>query len=350
MSDFSIEIDATLHRELIRALSENLKTYYVFPEVAETIGARLQEYLDSGEYAEIRTGEEMAAVLTIHLQKVSQDKHLNVRWHPHPLPEKQIVLHENQEWLEDWKQQTLFDNYGLHKVERLPGNVGCLDIRSFSTTRWAGNTAVAAMNFLAHTSALIVDLRQCRGGNPDMVALISTYLFGEERVHLNSLYWRETDTTDQFWTLPYVPGSRYENKPVYVLTSAFTFSAGEEFAYNLKMRQRATLVGETTGGGAHPGAAYRLHPHFDAFIPSGRAINPISGINWEGNGVEPDILIPQEQAFTRAYRLALEAVLQDLQNLASRPAIILREEAEKEAVPKGQFLCKKREEKRYGKK
>ena len=130
MSVFPIKIDAALHIELIRALSENLKTYYVFPEVADTICACLQEYLETGEYAELRTGEDMASVLTAHLQEASQDKHLRVRWQAQPLPDKKITLHENQEWLEERKQQAVFDNYGLHKAERLPGNVSCLDYQS----------------------------------------------------------------------------------------------------------------------------------------------------------------------------------------------------------------------------
>jgi C-terminal processing protease CtpA/Prc len=161
-----------------------------------------------------------------------------------------------------------------------------------------------------------------------MVALISSYIFGDERVHLNSLYWREQDVTEQYWTLPYVPGKRFGNKPIYVLTSRETFSGGEEFAYNLKARQRAILVGETTGGGAHPGSSYRLHPHFEVFIPNGRAINPITGTNWEGSGVTPDIPIPQEQDFKVAYSMALKSVIGELGEAASRPFNLLKEEAQ----------------------
>ena len=146
--------------------------------------------------------------------------------------------------------------------------------------------------------------------------------------HLNSLYWREGNVTEQYWTLPYVPGKKFGDKPVYVLTSKDTFSGGEEFAYNLKTRQRATLIGETTGGGAHPGTAYRLHPHFDVFIPNGRAVNPITGSNWEGTGVTPDIPINQEQAFTVAYGMALKAVIENLGEAPSRPVIALKDEAE----------------------
>ena len=134
-----------------------------------------------------------------------------------------------------------------------------------------------------------------------MIALVCSYLFGEEPLHLDSIYWRDEDITQQYWTLPYVPGKRFGDKPVYVLVSKVTFSGGEEFAYILKTRKRATLIGEKTDGGAHPGASYRLHPHFEAFIPIGCTINPVTGTNWEGSGVTPDISIAQEQAFKAAY-------------------------------------------------
>jgi retinol-binding protein 3 len=132
-----------------------------------------------------------------------------------------------------------------------------------------------------------------------------TYLFGPEPVHLNELYWRPGDSTQQFWTLPYVPGKRYVGKPVSVLTSPRTFSGAEEFSYNLKNLKRATLVGETTGGGAHPGGPERVNDHFAVWLPTGRAINPISKTNWEGTGVKPDVEVPADQALATAHLAAL---------------------------------------------
>jgi C-terminal processing protease CtpA/Prc len=184
------------------------------------------------------------------------------------------------------------------------------------------------MSFLANASALIIDLCKCTGGYPGMVALISSYLFGEEPIHLNSIYWRDDDVTQQYWTLPYIPGKRFGDKPVYVLISRDTFSGGEELAYNLQARQRATLVGEKTDGGAHPGAAYRLHPHFEVFIPVGRAINPVTNKNWESSGVVPDIPVSQEQALKVAYRMALTSIIESIGEPASGPFGLLLEEAQ----------------------
>jgi C-terminal processing protease CtpA/Prc len=160
-----------------------------------------------------------------------------------------------------------------------------------------------------------------------MVALISSYLFDGEPIHLNSLYWRDEDFTQQYWTLPFVPGNRFIDKPVFVLVSGYTFSAGEEFSYNLKSRKRAKLIGEATAGGAHPGSPFRLHPNFEAFMPLGRAINPITQDNWEGKGVVPDIPTTSEQAFEIAYKLALEAVIKELGEPTSSPEKQLLEEA-----------------------
>lgn len=321
-------IDRTTRTEIIENLIEKLKAYYVFPNFAEEICTRLQKHLDAGDYNEIGDGELLADILTQHIQAVNQDKHLIVRWYPDPLPDQEGPIHQNQGWLDEWHQIAKFDNFGLYKVERLPGNVGLLDIREFYFASWGGDTAVAAMNFLANTDILIVDLRKCRGGDPDMVAFISSYLFGEERVHLNSLYWRAEDTTDQYWTQPHVPGKRFGDKPVYVLTGKDTFSGGEEFAYNLQTQQRATLVGERTKGGAHPGSPYRLHSHFEVFIPNGQAINPVTGSNWEGIGVTPDILIHQEQAFKTAYSMALKRIIENKSKVASRSNNLIMEEAQ----------------------
>ena len=321
-------INTATHIEIVHRLSEKLKACYVFPDIAEQICGRLQKHLEDGEYTDITEGELFALALTLHMQEVNHDEHLWVRWHPEPLPEDEGPLRLNQEWQEERQLEARLDNYGLHRVERLPGNVGYIDIHYFHRPAWGGETAVAAMNFLANTNALIIDLRKCTGGFPGMIALISTYLFGEEPLLLDSIYWRDDDITQQYWTLPYVPGKRFCDKPVFALTSKVTFSGGEEFANILKTRQRATIIGEKTDGGAHAGASYRIHPHFEVFIPIGRVINPVTGTNWEGSGVTPDISVPQEQAFKVAYTMALQSIIASLGASPAGPLNALAEEAQ----------------------
>jgi hypothetical protein len=302
-------IDPETQAEIISRLTENLRTCYIFPDVAEQICAQLQKYLQDGEYTQYTDGNLFALALTMHLQEVNQDEHLWVKWHPETLPDDEGPLHLNQTWQLERELEARLDNFGVHKLERLPGNVGNIDIHYFHRPAWGGDTAAAAMNFLTHTQALIIDLRQCTGGFPGMIALICSYLFSDEPVHLASIYWRDEDITQHYWTLPYIPGKRFVEKPVYVLTSKITFSGGEMLACILQTRQRATIVGEKTDGGANAGASYRLHPHFEAFIPIGSIINPLTNTNWEGCGVTPDILVPQAQSFNAAYKLALQSVI-----------------------------------------
>ena len=330
-------IDPATPAELVLRLSENLRANYVYPDVAEEVCARLQAHLDAGAYEGIAEGEFLAYALTHHMQEVADDEHLWVRWHPEPLPDHEGQLRHDEEWLARRKLEAELDNYGLRKLERLPGNVGYLEIHTLHRPEWGGDTIAAAMNTLANTSALILDQRRCTGGHPGMVVLLLSYLFGQEPVHLNSIAWCDDGVTQQYWTLPHVPGRRLGDKPVYVLTGPETFSGGEEVAYDLQARGRATIVGERTGGGAHAGASYRLHPHFEAFIPIGRAINPVTGTNWQRTGVIPDIAVPVERALDAAYRLALEAVIEGIGQAASAPREALRQEARAalEALEKG---------------
>src|SRR5260370_19281796 len=164
------------------------------------------------------------------------------------------------------------------------------------------------MSFLANVDAIIFDLRENGGGAPKMVAMISSYLF-DKPTHLNDLYNRKDDFATQYWTLPYVPGTMLADKPAFVLTSKSTFSGAEEFTYNLKNLKRATIVGETTGGGAHPVSGQRIDDHFMIGVPFARAVNPITKTNWEGTGVEPDVKVPAADALATAQKLAAEKLV-----------------------------------------
>jgi C-terminal processing protease CtpA/Prc len=188
------------------------------------------------------------------------------------------------------------------------------------------------MNFLAYCDAVIVDLRQNGGGDPAQIQLISSYFF-DEPVHLNDLYARATDRTENYWTLPYVPGPKAAGADLYILTSARTFSGAEEFTYNMKNLKRATVIGETTGGGAHPTSTRIVQHDYILRVPFARAINPVSKTNWEGTGVTPDIAVPAAEAFDRAYALAVEklaAKSADPQTKAEYEWILAGEKARKD--------------------
>jgi retinol-binding protein 3 len=303
-------IDAATRAAVIDSAIKNLNEAYVFPEVAKKMEQALRERVANKEYDDVTSARRMAEKLTADLQAVSHDKHLRVRYSREAIAERQNAEEPTAEEIKQYKTFLRQTNYGFEKVERLPGNVGYLDLRGFTQAEFAADTGAAAMNFLANADALIIDLRRNGGGDPAMVAFLTSYIFGAEPVHLNDLYFRPEDSTHQWWTLPHVPGKRFgDKKEVYVLTSKRTFSAAEEFTYNLKNLKRATIVGETTGGGAHPGGGRRLGAHFQMFVPSGRAINPISKTNWEGTGVEPDVKVPAEQALKVAQVAALNKLI-----------------------------------------
>lgn len=307
-------IDAATRTAVIDNLIKELNDSYVFPETAKKMEADLRSRLSKNEYDSVTNAREFAEKLMADVQSVSKDKHLRVRYSHRVIPERKGQSEPTGEQKADFERQMKRLNYGFEKIERMNGNIGYIDLRGFMDPVGGVETVASAMNFLNNTESLIFDLRQNGGGDPAMVALICSYLFGDKPVHLNDLYWRKGDKTDEFWTKPEVLGKKYGDRDVYVLTSSRTFSGAEEFSYNLKNLKRATIIGETTGGGAHPGGMERLGDHFAAFIPTGRAISPITKTNWEGTGVEPDIKVPKDQALKVAYLMALNKSLANIKD------------------------------------
>ncbi|MEP7336242.1 MAG: serine hydrolase [Acidobacteriota bacterium] len=296
-------IDAATRQQVIEDALKALNDAYVFPETAKKMEQAIRERIARKEYDDITDGRTLANRLTTHLQEVSHDKHLRVIFNDGGSP---FFTQETADF-NTRRRMSAMRNFGFEKVERLSGNVGYLDLRGFENPVAAAETLTAAMGFLANTDALIFDLRQNGGGDPAMVQLVCSYLFGQ-RTHLNDIYSRPDNRTEEFWTKTEVPGKHYGDKPVFVLTSNRTFSGAEEFSYNLKNLKRATIVGETTGGGAHPVNPRRLGKDFLITVPFARAINPITKTNWEGTGVKPDVDVPAAQALKAAHLLAIRAI------------------------------------------
>ncbi|HLT47338.1 MAG TPA: S41 family peptidase [Rubricoccaceae bacterium] len=294
-------LDAEARRAAVARIAQLLDERYVFQDVGREAGAFVTAQMEAGAYDDLTGVDAFAERLTADLQSISHDGHMRVR----PVPPAEAAGDPTTA-MAAARRRMRAENYGFYRVERLEGNVGYLDLRGFAPVEEARETAAAAMRFLANVDALIVDLRQNGGGSPAMVQFLCSYLF-DTPTHLNSLYWREGDRTEEFWTLDDLPGPRLADVPVFVLTARRTFSGAEEFAYNLRTRERATLVGETTGGGANPGGFMPVSDQLGIFVPTGRAINPVTGTNWEGTGVEPHVAVPAEEAFDRALALAREA-------------------------------------------
>ena len=303
----SVKLDAAERQRVIDGVAAKLTEYYVYPDVAAKMNEAMRDHQKRGEYDDMTDGGAFAGRLTKDLRDVSHDRHLRVDYSPFKLPPDRDG--PNAQDMERMKARMEHDNCGFEKVEILPRNIGYVKFNMFADPVVCGRTVAAAMDFVAHTDAVIFDLRDNGGGDPQMVTLIATYLF-DGKEHLNDLYDRKSDKTTQFWTQPSVPGTKVGGaKPVYVLTSSRTFSGAEEFSYDLKNLKRATIVGETTGGGAHPVRGMRMDDHFMVGVPFARAVNPVSKTDWEGTGVEPDVPAKAADALETAQKLA-EAKLQ----------------------------------------
>jgi len=291
-------------QEVINKIIILLKDNYVFPDKAVKIGNHLKAKIKKGAFKSFKDPEAFAKALTIEMRSIFEDRHLWVKI----LPPEKARRQKTDPLLDGYLQylQSKEDNFGFKTVQVLEGNVGYLDFRYFSLGDECKKTVASAMAFLENTDAVIIDMRKNSGGSPNTVQLVCSYFF-DKRVHLNSLYTRRGKFTREFWTLDNIDGKKRPDVPLFVLTGKGTFSGAEEFSYNMLTRERATLIGEVTGGGANPGGSTIINDTFVIFIPSGRAINPVTGTNWEGTGVKPHIVMDAEKAFDRAYEDAKKA-------------------------------------------
>jgi len=305
-----VNLDTQLKTSTVNKISKLLNDNYVFPETAKKMETFIKSQLNSNAYDNISDPGDFGQKLTSDLQSISHDKHLRIVFNPETA--KRLKENENnpgnngddQIFIEMMKKE----NYGFKDVRILTGNIGYIDFRNFAPSKYSKETVASVMNFVSGTDALIFDMRQNGGGDPDGVRLICSYLFGKEPVHLNDIYLRRNDETMEFWTLKNVDGKKMPDVPVYVLTSSYTFSGAEEFAYDLKNQKRATIVGDVTGGGANPGGTQYVNDSYIMFVPDGRAISPITKTNWEGTGVTPDVQVASIKALEKAQILAMQKI------------------------------------------
>ena len=285
---------------IVKSLVAEMNANYIEPAVAKRVGSAIARKNAEGGYASAASAQAFSAALAKDLRAFSGDLHFNAR-----IDERS--REPGSAGADDRGVRAVRSGYGIEKIERLPGNVGYIELRNFGPSELVGPAYTAAMSLMAGADALILDLRRNGGGDPASVAYLMSHFFpfGDKR-HLNDIYHRPTNTTREFWTLASVK-ERYR-KPVYVLTSARTGSGGEECAYDFRTQKRATLVGETTAGAANPVDLFSVGHGIVVAIPVARAINPITKTSWERVGVKPDIAVPAAQAL----QIAHVAILRDM--------------------------------------
>jgi len=315
-----VQMTAASRQQLIDSLIKEVNNGYVFPELAKKVDASLRAQHKRGAYDSITSAQKLSEVLTNQLQATTSDRHLRVMYSEQVIPESKPATGPSPEEAARRLAMMRSNNFGVKKIEHLPFNIGYLDLVGFMAAKDAADTIAGAMTVLAHTDALIIDLRNNGGGDSGTVTLLASYLF-DKRTQLNDFYYREGNRIEQRWTADVVPGLRYgQKKDVYVLTSKDSFSAAEDFTYALKNLKRVTVVGETTGGGANPGTDKRLLPNFSVFMPLGRSISPITKTNWEGVGVTPDV----SACAADAMRTAQVAILTKMAQAEKNPFELAR--------------------------
>jgi C-terminal processing protease CtpA/Prc len=289
--------------EVIRAAAALVEQRYVDADKAVQIADAMRRLAD--ERRRPMEGQAFADEVTDRFRAVSGDGHLGLSYSEQPIPEDGGETQFSAAEMDKWYGPQV--NHGVEKIERLAGNVMLLDLRVFPPPAMGADVIAAAMTVVAQGEALIIDLR-ANGGGDDTADLLTGYLV-EGGSPLTGSYDRPSDTRRYASSPEWVPGRRFgDSKPLYILTSRRTFSAAEGFAYNLQALGRATVVGEVTGGGAHPFEYRRVHAHFAVDLPEGTSINPITGTNWEGVGVQPDVAVPAAQALDKALELARAAI------------------------------------------
>ncbi len=295
-----VHVDAAMRDRVIQGVATNLSTAYIDAAVAQQMIASLQTRAAKGDYNAITDGDAFAMRLTQDLQAVSHDKHLRVMFNPFSMPARSEPTPED---IARFHEHLRHINCGFEKVELLPSNIAYVKFNEFADASFCGSTVASAMGFIEHADAVIFDLRENGGGQPAMVTLIASYLF-DHPTHLIDIYNRQENSTVQNWTLSYLPGLRLTKQPVYVLTASRTFSGAEEFAFDLQNQKRATIVGEVTGGGAHPVSGHPIAEYFEIGVPFAKSLDPVTETNWEGTGVTPDVKVPAADALATAEKLA----------------------------------------------
>lgn len=292
-------------KETIEKLSLLIQDFYIFPDVAKKTTELIYKQFEVGYFDKCIDNETFATVLTESLQSVSKDKHMRIMVNtPFIAPKNTLEAKSEHRMGQISNYRSL--NHGFKELKMLEGNVAYLDLRMFAPIEMAKEIADAYMKLLSLSDAIIIDLSNNGGGDPAMVQYLCSYFF-DKKLHLNSLFYREGNRTQEYWTLEKVEGKKMDDIPLFIMIGEETFSGAEEFSYNMQTQKRATLIGQISAGAANPGGTRGINENLSVFIPTGKAINPITNTSWEGIGVQPEIHTKKEDTFEQAHILAQKA-------------------------------------------
>lgn len=307
----ALAISGKEKEEVINSINKMLFENYIYPEKVKKIAAYLTANLNKGAYNDITNPADFSTRLTNDLFTISSDRHFNVIFDPDWVKEskKAISKKDSIDLLERDFPNAHKENFGFKEVKILDGNIGYICLTKFWNPSIGGETAVAAMNFVSNTDAVIIDLRNNGGGYGQMVQLLSSYFFDSDPLLLVEIYYRKENKTTQDYTLPYIPGKRRPDVDLYILTNSGTFSAAESFTCIFKNRKRAVIIGQTTGGGAHPVEHLAVSERFSIFMPNAKPIDPITKTDWEVTGIKPDIKAADKEVLATAHIMALEKLM-----------------------------------------
>ncbi len=326
-------IDASFQPELVLDMAKILLENYCFPENLVGMQEAIQQAISSGEILHISDRKTLAAVLTAGVQGALNDPRLTVSYEPNytpitppalqALPTEQLIrLIRNTVKLE-----LMDNNIGYLRIDRIIGQeTGAKLGRLLHDNIWKK---------VAHTSAMIFDLRFSTAGEISGVPYIISYFSDSEPLlHVDTIYERPTNSTKEIWTMPSLLGERYgKRKELIVLISKRTTGAAEAVAYVLKHLKRAIIVGERSAGGSVKVEKLRVGDSgFYMTVPVARSVNPVTGESWEVTGVSPSVNINPKEGIAKAKSLIAvrESILKAVQRVSD---IIKRVYAFKDKIP-----------------
>lgn len=298
------QLDSQEKKELIEKISALLRGHYVFPDLGEKYGQEILSLFEARDFNNISDSKKFGEYVTDKLQELTKDKHVKFRLiEPSDLGESEEgSLHHPVRYYRLGRKEHL----GITRLDWIENEIGYMDYRRFYYHAEAKEMLFNAIKFLSTANAIIIDLRENQGGGGALIPWFCSY-FMPHPTPLTGTYYRDEDMTEEWWTLEKIEGQRLLDVPMFVLIGKNTFSAAEYLAYDLKIQKRATLIGEPSKGGAHSVDLFPVGDRFEIYIPTARAVNPITGSNWEGTGVIPDVAVPSESALDTAVELAKKA-------------------------------------------